>query len=262
FEAAQTTDIYKFGDMYAAMYAANMDFRRREYRVSWKGNWRNFPDLASFQQISGATVTSIPHSPEVDKLWAKSRVLCYGVDSHIRLLDQGSASGEEEQFPVCKVAANDRQRRFIADEFEMLRDLCSSATSVVRVHPEPLVDEKGIFGFRMEKLLAIGPDTAIDRSDLVRCLEHIHETGIVHNDFHRMNVMMNDQGQLVAIDFGRSGRVGSEIPVEKRSIPSPGLETNYAQAFARQHSNTCQPKKSHQTTKGRELMSPLARGDR
>lgn len=29
-EAAQTTDIYKFGDM----YAANMDFRRQEYRVS------------------------------------------------------------------------------------------------------------------------------------------------------------------------------------------------------------------------------------
>jgi len=70
------------------MYAANMDFRRREYRVSWKGNWRDFPpDLASFPQISGVTVTSTPHNPEVDKLWAKSRVLRYGADSHIRLLD-------------------------------------------------------------------------------------------------------------------------------------------------------------------------------
>lgn len=213
-EAAQTTDIYKFGDM----YAANMDFRRQEYRVSWKGNWRDFPDLASFPQISGATVASIPHSPQVNKLWAKSRVLCYGADSHIRLLDQGSVSGDEdEQFPVCKVAADDHQRRFIADEFEMLRHLGSSAAPVVRVHPEPLVDGKGIFGFRMEKLLAIGPDTTIDRSDLVRCLEQIHEKGIVHNDFHRMNVMMNGRGQLVAIDFGRSGHVGSEIPIEKRS---------------------------------------------
>lgn len=179
-EAAQTTDIYKFGDM----YAANMDFRRQEYRVSWKGNWRDFPDLASFPQISGATVASIPHSPQVNKLWAKSRVLCYGADSHIRLLDQGSVSGDEdEQFPVCKVAADDRQRRFIADKFEMLRHLGSSAAPVVRVHPEPLVDGKGI----------------------------------VHNDFHRMDVMMNGRGQLVAIDFGRSGRVGSEIPIEKRS---------------------------------------------
>lgn len=142
-EAAQTTDIYKFGDM----YAANMDFRRQEYRVLWKGNWRDFPDLASFPQISGATVASIPHSPQVNKLWAKSRVLCYGADSHIRLLDQGSVSGDEdEQFPVCKVAADDRQRRFIADEFEMLRHLGSSAAPVVQVHLEPLVDGKGIFG--------------------------------------------------------------------------------------------------------------------
>lgn len=157
-EAAQTTDIYKFGDM----YAANMDFWRQEYRVSWKGNWRDFPDLTSFPQISGATVASIPHSPQVNKLWAKSRVLCYGAASHIRLLDQGSVSGDEdEQFPVCKVAADDRQRRFIADEFEMLRHLGSSAAPVVRVHPEPLVDGKGIFGFRMEKLLAIFPDTTM-----------------------------------------------------------------------------------------------------
>lgn len=218
-EQAQTTDIYKFGDM----YAANIDFQRREYRVSWNGNWRDFPSLTSFPQIPDATVTSIPHSPQVDALWAKSRVLCYGADSHIRLLDQqGSASGEEEEeepFPVCKIAAaaDDRQRRFIAAEFEMLRDLGSSAAPVVRVHPEPLVDGEGIFGFRMEKLLAIGPDMVIHRGELVRCLERIHEAGIVHNDFHRMNVMMNGRGQLVVIDFGRSGRVGSEIPVEKRS---------------------------------------------
>ena len=78
-------------------------------------------------------------------------MLCYGADSHIRLLDQGPASGEE-QFPVYKVAASDRQRRFIVDEFEILRGLGPNAAPAVRVHSEPLVDGKGIFGFRMEKL--------------------------------------------------------------------------------------------------------------
>lgn len=209
---AQVTDIYEFG----GMHAANIDFQRQEYRVSWHGDWRNFPELGSFPQVPGATVTSIPHSPEVDELWAKSQVLCYGADSHIRLLDQGPASGEE-QFPVCKVAANDSQRRFIADEFEILRDLGSKAAPVVQVHPEPFVDGKGIFGFRMEKLLAIGPRTAVSKSDVLKCLEQIHKKGVVHNDFHRMNVMMNGEGQLVVIDFGRSGRVGSKIPKEKRS---------------------------------------------
>lgn len=211
-KTAQVTDIYKFDHM----YAANIDFQRQEYRVSWRGDWRNFPDLGSFPQVPGATVATISHSPEVDELWAKSQVLCYGADSHIRLLDQEPARGEE-QFPVCKVAANDRQRRFIEDEFEILRDLGLNAAPTIQVHPEPLVDEKGIFGFRMERLLAIGPDTAVGKSEFFKCLEQIHEKGVVHNDFHPMNVMMNGQGQLVVIDFGRSGRVGNKIPTEKRS---------------------------------------------
>jgi serine/threonine protein kinase len=209
---AQVTDIYKFGDM----YAINIDFQRQEYRVSWHGDWRDPPDLGSFPEVPGATVTSIPHSPEVDELWAKSQVLCYGADSHIRLLDQGSDSSDE-QFPVCKVAANDRQRQFISDEFEILRDLGSEAAPAVQVHPEPFLDGKGIFGFRMERLLAIGPDTAVSKSKFLKCLEQIHEKGVVHNDFHPMNVMKNRQGQLVVIDFGRSGRVGNKIPTEKRS---------------------------------------------
>ncbi|KAM7184528.1 hypothetical protein V8F33_012940 [Rhypophila sp. PSN 637] len=178
-QTAQVTDIYKFGDMYA------------EYRVSWQGDWRNFPDLASFPQVPGATVTFISHSPEVDELWAKSEVLCCGADSHIRLLDKGPPS-EEEQFLVCK-------RRCIVDEFEILRGLGSNAVPAVRVHPELL-------------------DTAINNRKLLRCLKQIYEEGIVHNDFHPMNVMMKRKGQLVVIDFARSGRVGSKIPIEKRSL--------------------------------------------
>jgi predicted unusual protein kinase regulating ubiquinone biosynthesis (AarF/ABC1/UbiB family) len=85
------------------------------------------------------------------------------------------------------------------------------------VHPEPLVDEKGIFGFKMEKLLAIDPDTAPSRSAFIECLQQIHKTGVGHNDFHPMNVMMDGEGQLVIIDFGRSGRIGTKIPMEKRS---------------------------------------------
>lgn len=206
------TDIYKSGEM----YAVNIDFQRQEYRVSWQGDWRNFPDLGAFPQVPGATVTPITHSPEVDELWAKSHVLCYGADSHIRLLDEGRAGGEEP-FPVCKVAGNDCQRRFIMDEFEILCDLGPKGAPTVRVHPQPLVDGKGIFGFRMEKLLPIGPDITVGKSELVKCLEQLHEKGIVHNDFHPMNVMRDGEEQLVVIDFGRAGRVGSQIPMEKQS---------------------------------------------
>ncbi|KAK4187996.1 hypothetical protein QBC35DRAFT_216226 [Podospora australis] len=62
--------------------------------------------------------TPASHNTMADRL----HPVLNGADSHIRLLDQEPASGEE-QFPVCKVAAHDRQRRFIKDEFEILRDL-------------------------------------------------------------------------------------------------------------------------------------------
>lgn len=173
------------------------------------------PGLGSFPEVLGANVTHIPHSPEVDELWAKSRVLRYGADFHIRLLEQGSP-GAEEQFPVGKLAVNDRQRQFIRDEFEILRELSSGGTPVVRVHPEPFADDKGVFGFRMEKLLSVDLSTELDRGELVRCLEQMHDKGVVHNDFNFSNVMRDGEGKLVVIDFGRSGRVGSEVPKEKR----------------------------------------------
>lgn len=217
-QPAQVVDVYKHGDM----WAENYDFQHQEYRVCWHGHWRDSPDLTAFPQVPNATVTLIAHSPEVDKLWAKSQVIRYGGDSHVRLLDRepskdGEDEGEEDEFPVCKVAVNDHQRRFIVDEFDILRELGSTDAPVVRVHPEPLIDEEGIFGFRMEKLIPIDPGSEVDKDEIIRCLDKIHEKGIVHNDFHISNVMRNKEGQVVAIDFGRSGRVGGKIAPEKRS---------------------------------------------
>jgi hypothetical protein len=66
-------------------------------------------------------------------------MLCYGADSDLGHLDQGPVTGEE-QFLVCKVAANDCQRRFIVEAFEILRCLGSNAVPAVQVHPERMQD--------------------------------------------------------------------------------------------------------------------------
>lgn len=208
---AEVSDVYKLGDQ----YAVNADFERKEYRVAWHGNWRDSPDLASFPQIPGATITPVQHSPQVGQLWARSQVLRYGADSHIRLLDEPH-DADEEQFLVCKVATDERQRLLIVGELEMLRELGAKGAPVVHVHSELLTDEDGVFGFRMEKLSAIGFDTVINEDEIMQCLQRIHEHGVVHNDFHPGNVMRDHAGQLTVIDFERLGRAGAELPKEKR----------------------------------------------
>lgn len=172
------------------------------------------PDFTNFPEIHGAsTITRIPHSAAVRELWGKSRTICYGADSHIRLLGlRGDA------FPVCKVATNAQQREAIRDEFNLLRHLLANNAPVVSVHPDPLMDEDGIFGFRMENLIKVemkGLKTRVD--DIRNVIAKIHSIGVVHNDFHPSNLLQRSDGTLVVIDFGRSGLVGHEIPAEKRS---------------------------------------------
>lgn len=81
-----------------------------------------------------------------------------------------------------------------------------------------LTDEYGIFGFRMEKLIKVEPKRLATRvHDIRNAIAKILSIDIVHNDFHPSNLLQRSDGTLLVIDFGRSGRVGHEIPAEKRS---------------------------------------------
>lgn len=211
--AVQITDVYKFNEK----WAINVDFKKEEYRVCWIGSWRDVPDLTTFPHIHGTTTTSttrIPHSTAVRELWAKSSTVCYGGDSHIRLLDPRL----QDAFSICKVAVHVRQRQSIQDEFDLLRSLSDKNAPVVSVHPDPLVDEDGIFGFKMEQLFKVEQKKLRTRlGDIHDTMTEIHDSGIVHNDFHPGNIMQRSNGDLIVIDFGRSGPVGHEIPPEKQS---------------------------------------------
>jgi hypothetical protein len=139
----------------------NVDFKGNEYFLRWDGDWKKLPDLTRFPRVDDASVSLIPHSSDVHKLWATSQLLKYGADSHITALDSCT-----DGFPICKVAINDRQRCLLREEFAIVQHLSSNKVPVVRTHREPLVDEQGIFGFRMERLVDI---------DLSNAAEYIHE---------------------------------------------------------------------------------------
>lgn len=189
-------------------HAVHIDFNGDEYLLRWDGDWRETPDLTSFPHVDNATVTRIPHSERVKELWATTQVLAYGADSHIRILDSCA-----DEFSVCKVAINDRQRRLLEDEFSILQFFSSKSIPVVRVHHEPLTDEQGIFGFRMERLSKIEMDSAAEYIlEVAKAVKEVHLTGIVHYDISPSNIMLNQKGQVTIIDFGRAGYIGQEVP--------------------------------------------------
>ncbi|KIH86558.1 hypothetical protein SPBR_08902 [Sporothrix brasiliensis 5110] len=209
--ATQITEVYKW----EGKWAINIDFEKEEYRVSWAGSWRDTPDLTTFPDIADTnTATRIHHSAQVHEIWAKSSTVCHGSDSHIRLLDP---CVQDDDFPVCKVAVNACQRRSIQDEFVLLQKLVAQKAPVVSVHPDPLVDEDGIFGFRMEQLIKVPVRTLIQQhaDEVQTIMQQIHDAGVVHNDFHPGNVMQRPDKTMIIIDFGRAGFVGQDIPTGK-----------------------------------------------
>lgn len=203
--------------------AINIDFNGDEYLLCWDGDWREIPDLTSFPLVDNASVTLISHTERVKELWATSQVLAFGADSHTRALD---SCGDE--FSVCKVAINDRQRQLLQEEFSILRDLSSKDIPVVRVHQEPLADEYGIFGFRMERLSKIDIENATKyMSETEKAIEEVHRNGVVHHDIHPSNIMLNKEGIVTIIDFGRAGYIGQEVPALK-SIGKPKKKEIYS----------------------------------
>jgi predicted Ser/Thr protein kinase len=179
--------------------------------VCWIGDWRKPPNFEDFSELKNVTVTPISHSTSVKEIWSRSQVLTYGADSHIRTLKDNV-----DGYPICKIAIDGRQRSLIADEFSMLKEVLADGGPVVRVHSDPLQDDDGIFGFRMEKLNKLDLDTAANHiSQIENAFKRLHRRDIVHNDISPSNIMLNGKGRITIIDFGRAGRAGTVIPAYK-----------------------------------------------
>lgn len=189
----------------------NIDFEGHEYLLQWTGVWQQPPSLAHFPTVFDATVTPVPHSTSVDEIWSNSKLLKFGADAHIRLLNACT-----DEYYICKIAIDVRQRRLLQDEFHILRHLATHNAPVVRTHPQPLVDECGIFGFRMEELIEISNKTSKDYSlEIKRAVDSIHHCGIALHDISPSNIMLNKKDHVTMIDFGRAGYIGQSIPPYK-----------------------------------------------
>jgi len=145
-------------------------------------------------------------SDAMSDLWKISTLMGYGSDAVVRL--QG-----ESAYPVIKLAHPKPEcRQRIQKEFEVMRRL-SHLGFVAKISPEPLKDEEGIFGFRLERLHKMTKEETTSRKGEIGTLvEQLHQTGYCHGDIHFCNIMKRGNEELALIDFAYAGALGELVP--------------------------------------------------
>lgn len=183
--------------------AISIEYRGAEYVLPWPDTAR-YPRLENFDDFKNDMI-GIDHSPEEDNIWRRSTLISYGVYAQVRQLNG------ETDFPIVKIASKHVDaRKHIQNEFDLLTTLCQ-ITTVVKIHGVALVDNQGIFGFRMEKLDEISIEDRLKYIGQVRdAVEEVHKAGVAHCDLSFSNIMKRKQ-KVKLIDFGLSGKLGETI---------------------------------------------------
>ncbi|KAM0717011.1 hypothetical protein Q7P37_006863 [Cladosporium fusiforme] len=198
-----------FGSMGTDRRHCYVETGRELWEASWPhkpGDRRAYPDFKNLLPSSEITLNALELSNEIVNIYKTSQLLGFGSDACVRL--DGDAA-----HPVIKIAhptAENRKR--IKHEFGLMARLCN-LDFVANTSDEPLMDENGVFGFRMEHLEGIAFDDLMTRrSDIETLLGKLHGAGFCHGDFSFSNIMQRKDGTLVLIDFGFAGLLGDTIP--------------------------------------------------
>ena len=183
-----------------------VDFQGNLYRISWKGN-SDCPDLSNFPYVENCEMKVLQLSAEMTQTWRESTLLDHGVDSCIR-----EDSGHE--LPILKIAHPSTIARARVDyEFRKLKELSKFSLPIPKFDHSALVDEHGIYGYRMERLYKLDFEKIdIYHLEVRRILCKMHKDGYSYGDLHPGNVMLNDRGNIVFIDFSNVGRFGDPVP--------------------------------------------------
>lgn len=139
-------------------------------------------------------------------MWAASLPLAFGSYASVRLR-------ETEPYPVVKIAHPTAESRDLVErEFFIMRDL-SKLNVIARIADEPLADQDGVFGFRLERLYRVDLEDMVQRiSEVEDLLDTLHDAGFCHGDCSFSNIMQNKDGKLVLIDLAFAGPLGGIVP--------------------------------------------------
>jgi serine/threonine protein kinase len=77
----------------------------------------------------------------------------------------------------------------------------------------------------MERLVDINIETAAEYiPEIKNAIHTIHQCGIIVQDISPSNIMINQQGDITIIDFGRAEYIGESIPSRKITGTNPAIK--------------------------------------
>ncbi|KAH8717329.1 hypothetical protein HC256_002018 [Beauveria bassiana] len=168
-----------------------VDYNQRPFSITWqRGN--QYPNLDAFPTFTDATVNPISQTASMRELWTQSVTFGYGSCGSVRIQDN-----------------------MIQHEFALLTSmaLLDSSLPVVQVDQQPILENGEICGFRMKRLSEMCRSSLISRkSDIQDALQRLHSAGFCHGDIKGNNIMEDEAGRIIFIDFGLGGRIGSDAP--------------------------------------------------
>ncbi|KAK3062671.1 hypothetical protein LTS18_003588, partial [Coniosporium uncinatum] len=185
-------------------YECLIDFNLTLYTLTWAGSMQ-YPDLSSFPNVSDAGITVVDNTSEMKALIERSLPLDFGAHASIRRL-------ESDTFPIIKLAHPDGESRtWIKREHSLISALSMLDLPVPRVAVEPVVDDDVVCGYRMQALRKLSLEQLQKRRNEVRsAIERLHRAGCYHGDLSFSNIIEDDKGQVILIDFASSGSLGED----------------------------------------------------
>ncbi|KAI0811387.1 hypothetical protein GGR55DRAFT_99457 [Xylaria sp. FL0064] len=187
-------------------YRCIVDHNHQPFSITWVGS-SEYPDLITFPFLKNVDVSSVHQSHEMAAIWKDSTILDYGSHASIRIT-------EHHRFPILKLAhSDDLSIKLIRPEFDILVELAKLGLPIVEIDQQPLLDNGIVCGYRMKKLSKVELSELHSRADDIKqTLDRLHSAGFSHGDFSPSNIMMDEGGHLILIDFSFAGRVGSAVP--------------------------------------------------
>ncbi|KAI5272043.1 hypothetical protein E4T47_04640 [Aureobasidium subglaciale] len=188
-------------------YTCIVDYLNKPHSITWNGSLQ-YPDVTLLPAGPDYDLREIDLGTVMNNIWSNSTLVDFGSDAVIRC-------SHAHPYPMVKIAHTGREGRSrIEHEFQMIQDMRNTnrMLPIPKTSDRPLFDDQGVCGYAMEHLTRLDMEERVKRvSEIQKAVRNLHEAGFSHGDLSLSNVMKNKDGAITLIDFGCTGRLGTQV---------------------------------------------------